>query len=122
MIRTFNNATVTFMTFGLILTSNALADSSQFVYDDKKMKDPFIPLVTTTGSLVTSDSDLTVGDLILEGIVADDKGQNAAIINGKIVAAGDTVGNYTIDSIEVDQVNLINNGQVSVLKLKKEAF
>lgn len=104
----------------LFFTSNALAQVVPFVYDNHGKNDPFFPLVTVTGAVITYDpADMNVGDLILEGIVADKTGMNAAIINGKIVSAGDAVGSYVIESVGIDEVNLIQGDQKSVLKLKK---
>lgn len=103
----------------MLLVANALADKPAFVYDEHGKHDPFTPLVTPTGVIVTFESDLSVGDLMLEGIVADALGNNAAIINGKIVAAGDVIGSYTVESIGVDEVHVIQGDQKSVVKLKK---
>lgn len=98
---------------------NALAEGESFVYDDKGQRDPFVAMVTTAGALVTYDSDLTVGDLILEGVVVDASGKNAAIINGKVVASGDTVGAYKVVSVDAEGVTVIQGDKESVLKLKK---
>ncbi len=103
----------------LLFCSNALADKIPFVYDDHGQHDPFVPLVTPAGSVVTYDVDLNTGDLVLEGIVVDDLGKNAAIINGKVVAIHDTIGPYTIDAILVDQVNLSKGEEKFEIKLKK---
>ena len=49
------------------------------MYDDHGKRDPFLPLVSSTGMVVTYDEDLSVNDLVLEGIVADSAGNNAAL-------------------------------------------
>lgn len=90
-----------------------------FNYQEHGKRDPFMPLVTPTGAMVTYETDLSVGDLVLQGIVADASGRNAAIINGKIVTGGDTIGSYTVQSVGLDEVIVTQGDQQSVLKLKK---
>lgn len=106
---------------GLVFFSlNALAQQAPFVYDDHGRHDPFAPLVTPAGSMITYDTDLSMTDLVVEGIVADSQGNNAAIINGKIVAAGDALGAYSIDKINVDGVEVSKGEQHLEIKVKKE--
>jgi hypothetical protein len=69
--------------------------------------------------VVTYDEDLSVNDLALEGIVADASGNNAAIVNGKIVKAHDQIGPYVVDVVGTDQVEFLKGSDRFVLKLKK---
>ena len=90
-----------------------------FVYDDHGKRDPFGALVTSTGAVVAYDSDLSVADLSLEGMLSDPQGNSAAIINGKIVKVSDKIGPYEVESIGADHVDLLKDGQQFLLKLKK---
>jgi hypothetical protein len=90
-----------------------------FVYDDHGKRDPFVPLVSSAGMVVTYDEDLSVNDLVLEGIVADATGNNAAIVNGKVVKVHDEIGPYVVDVIAIDHVEFLKGTQRFILKLKK---
>ncbi len=101
---------------GIILPLRA---EEVFVYDDHGKRDPFAPLVNPNGAVVVYDTDLSLADLNLEGIVADTGGNNIAIINGKIVKVSDKVGPYVVVSIAVDHVKLSKEEEYFTLKLKK---
>jgi hypothetical protein len=109
-----------FLIFVLILfSSNSIYAQEGFVYNDHGKRDPFMPLVSSDGMVVTYDEDLSVNDLVLEGVVADASGNNAAIVNGKIVKAHDQIGPYVVDVIDVDHVEVLKGTQRFILKLKK---
>ena len=65
-------------------------------------------------------NNLTVADLVLEGIMTEGNGDNTAIINGRILKADDAIGSFVITNIAVDYVVLQKGKQVFTLKLKKE--
>ncbi len=88
-------------------------------YDPHGMRDPFLPLVTSAGAMITYDTGFSVSEMVLEGIIADESGQ-MAIINGNIVEKGKMIGLYTIQAIEADRVILLKGTETSVLQLKKE--
>jgi len=91
-----------------------------FVYDDHGKRDPFVPLVSSTGLIITYDDNLSVNDLALEGIIADPTGtNNAALVNGKIVKVQDQIGPYVIDVIASDHVELLKGTDRYILKMKK---
>jgi len=90
-----------------------------FVYDDHGKRDPFVPLVSSAGMVVTYDEDLSVNDLVLEGIVADASGNNAAIVNGKVVKVHDQIGPYVVDTIAIDRVEFLKGADRFILKLRK---
>lgn len=102
----------------LLITKSVYAQEN-FVYDDHGKRDPFVPLVSSAGMVVTYDEDLSVNDLVLEGIVADATGNNAAIVNGKVVKAQDQIGPYVVDLIAVDHVEFLKGSERYILKLKK---
>jgi hypothetical protein len=106
----------------LLFFSNSVYAQEAFVYDDHGKRDPFVPLVSSTGMVVTYDEDLAVNDLVLEGIVADATGNNAAIVNGKVVKVHDQIGPYTVDVIAADHVEFLKGTQRFILKLKKSSF
>ena len=89
------------------------------MYDDHGKRDPFVPLVSSAGMVVTYDEDLSVNDLVLEGIVADPSGNNAAIVNGKVVKVHDQVGPYVVENIAVDHVEFLKGTEQFILKIKK---
>ncbi len=103
----------------LLFFANLVYAGEAFVYDDHGKRDPLVPLVSSAGMVVTYDVDMSVGDLVLEGIVADASGNNAAIVNSKVVKTGDQVGPYVVDVITVDHVELLKESERFILKLKK---
>src|SRR5271167_3695056 len=103
----------------LLFFSISVYAQDPFVYDEHGKRDPFVPLVSSAGMVVTYDEDLSVNDLVLEGIVADASGNNAAIVNGKVVKVHDQVGPYIVDTIAMDHVEFLKGTEKFVLKLKK---
>ena len=102
----------------LLLIANVVYAQEAFVYDDHGKRDPFLPLVSSAGLVVTYDEDLSVNDLSLEGIIADASGNNAALVNGKIVKTHDQIGPYVVDVIAVDHVEFLKGTERYVLKIK----
>ena len=103
----------------LLFSADLLFAQENFVYDDHGKRDPLVPLVSSAGMVVTYDEDLSVNDLVLEGIVADSSGNNAAIVNGKVVKAHDQIGPYVVDLIAMDHVEFLKGNERFILKLKK---
>lgn len=95
------------------LTLNAHA------YDDRGVRDPFWPLVSSSGTIINYGQDVSVSDMILEGIVANGQGVYTAIINGSVVEVGDLVGQYAIVGIEEKKVILSKDTEIFDLNLKK---
>lgn len=93
--------------------------SKPFVYSDNGKRDPFMPLVTSSGVMINTARQYTLGDLNLEGIVSGGSG-NIAIINGVVLEAGQKMGDFLIKEINNDNVILLKGAQESVLRLKKE--
>ena len=92
---------------------------ADFVYDDHGKHDPFWPLVTPGGAVITYDADLTINDMTLEGVLADAGGKNLAIVNGKVVKVSDWIGSYQVGTITRDHVELRKGQEQFTLKLKK---
>ena len=96
------------------------ADPDVFVYDDKGKQDPFLRLVSSTGSIINFEGELLITDMVLEGIIAGQDGTNVAIINGIIVKPNDQLGPYTVQKVQADTVVLEKNQERFVLKLQRE--
>ncbi len=97
----------------------AAQDDASFIYDPKGARDPFLPLITPAGAIITQETDFMVSDMVLEGIVSDGRGR-MAIINGSLVQEGGTIGLYAVQRIDADRVILLKDTEISVLQLKKE--
>jgi hypothetical protein len=95
------------------------AEESSFIYDPHGARDPFLPLVTAGGAIITYETEFVVSEMALEGIISDGNGR-IAIINGNIVEAGQMIGLYMVQSIAEDRVILLKGAETSVLQLKKE--
>ncbi len=103
----------------LISTVVVYAQEEPFIYDDHGKRDPFGALVNNSGAVIIYDTGLSVGDLTLEGIIADAAGNNLAIVNGRIVKASDKVGPYTVTLISKDHIELSKGQEYFMLTLKK---
>ena len=109
-------------TFWVLIMCNAstiLADAPAFVYNDHDRHDPFLPQVSAAGAVLTYESDLTANDMVLEGIASDARGNNMAIINGKIVKKGDAIGPYAVAAVGLGDVQLAKGEERFTVKLKK---
>ncbi len=98
----------------------AVANDTNFVYDDHGKRDPFWKLVSPSGAIVTYETDLLLTDMTLEGIIFDPNGNSLAIINGVVVERKGRFGLYTIEKIETDKVILQKGLENFTLELKKE--
>ena len=106
----------------LLLGQVTFAQEADFVYDGHDKRDPFWPLVSPGGAIVNYENDLTISDMVLEGIIAGSGDNNLAMINGLVVQQGDKVGLFMIEKIEKDQVVLRKGEETAILKLKKEEY
>ena len=104
----------------LIVLTRLYAADEEFVYDSKGKRNPFIPLVTSTGKLLKLDSEESSTGLLLEGIIYDDRGLSYAIVNGEVVKIGDIINDYQVIKIEKSKVIFIKEGEPLELELKKE--
>ena len=90
-----------------------------FVYDDNGRRDPLWPLVNANGAILNYESEFLITDLALEGIMAGTDGVNLAIINGRVLKANDTIGQFIVGGIGEDSIILKKGKQKFELKLKK---
>jgi len=68
------------------------------------------------GDIETAQTAPGEGALVLEGIMFGASEGNIAIISGKVVKEGDSVGSAKIEKIEQDRVILLKNGSTQELK------
>ncbi|NQT96070.1 MAG: hypothetical protein HQ572_06420 [Candidatus Omnitrophica bacterium] len=95
-------------------------DVAAFVYESGGRRDPFVPLVNKEGKLmVTYGVISSINDVVLEGILYDDKGQSVAIMNDLVLKENDQVGSIIVKKIERDRVILIYNDKEYTIKLKE---
>ena len=104
--------------FTIPLEINAQGDEG-FVYNDHEKRDPFWPLVSPSGKILSYDKDLLISEISLEGIMADSQGRNIAIINGVVLKQGDKIGLFEVDVITKTQVILKKGQEQAVLDLNK---
>ena len=108
------------LTLIILLSHPVLAEQASFVYDDHGRRDPFGPLVTSTGVMFSYDSDYSPSELVLEGIISDAQGSNLAIINGRVIKLNEQIGKYKVTKINKDSITLTTDKQKFEVKLKKE--
>lgn len=110
-----------FLTSGYVFAEEIVAENNKFVYDDEGKRDPFWPLVSANGSMITyGETDLLASDMVLTGVMTGSDGTNIAIINGKIVKEGDMIGAFYVKKIMPTFVVLDNGKEKSELHLRKE--
>ncbi len=88
-----------------------------FKYDDQGRRDPFWPLVSANGTIISYSNELTPNDLMLEGILGGGNGF-LAIINGRVIKQGDYVGAYKVEVITDREVIIFNKNKEYKLRLK----
>ena len=103
--------------FLLITTCVFAGQEPEFVYDEHGMRDPFWPLISPSGTIVSYGTDIAITDMVLEGIAVDSKGASSAIINGNVLKEHDHIGLYIVDKILTDQVILIKDQEKFTLHL-----
>ena len=104
-----------FFVFALL----SLTATSAHAYEEHGARDPFWPLITASGTIINYGEDVSVSDMVLEGIVSNGTGNYTAIINGSVVEVGDMVGQYQINGIEAKKVILSKDTEIFDLNLKK---
>ena len=105
---------------GLMFVQSARADYEPLSYNDHGRRDPFQPLVSTSGAIINIAGDLLISDMELQGIMLDPSGSSLAIINGMIVKLNGMLGSYYVTKIEKNSVTLQKGNEIFVLNLKKE--
>lgn len=110
-------------TLGLSLVFSFWAQSfsqEEFKYDAEKERNPFMPLVTPDGRLLTLQQAPVVKKLALQGITFDQGGLSFCVINGEVARVGDQIENYRVIKIEKEKVILSKEGETIEMELRKE--
>jgi|GEM_PF-795157 len=91
-----------------VLEFGIFSYAQDFTYNSKGKRDPFMPLVGAGAVYETKEAVEinSLQDVVLEGIVYDEKGGSRAIINSMILKEGDKAGAMTIEKIEPKKVTL----------------
>lgn len=108
---------------GYWLLVSSLSFAEDFVYNSKGKRDPFVPLVGPGATYQVKEIiDIhSIEDVVLEGIVYDDKGSSVAIINGMILKEGDQAGVVVVEKIESKKVILrIEENSYEVMLIKEK--
>ena len=90
-----------------------------FIYDDHGRRDPLWRLVGSNGTIFNYETEFLITDLVLEGVMAGAGEGNLAIINRRILKAGDVIGQFIIEKIDKNSVILKKGKQKFELKLEK---
>ncbi len=83
-------------------------------------RNPFMPLVTSDGRLISLDKEKTKSDLIVEGTVFDKYGRSYAVVNGLIIEVGDSIDGFRVLKVEEGRVTFMKDGQTKVVEVKEE--
>ena len=95
--------------------------SNGFVYDAKKSRDPFLPLVTAEGKIAAAYSAIeSINDVKIQGIAFDPDGDSVVIINGLVLKNKDKFDNIEVILIEPNKVTLLFNEQEHVIQIQEE--
>lgn len=106
---------------GLKKDKEKRSETRGFVYDSKKKRDPFMPLVGSDGRILEVHLPReTATGLYLKGIVYDPKGESYAIIDEDVFRVGDVVGDYQVLKIESRKVIFVKDGETFEVELKEE--
>jgi hypothetical protein len=103
----------------IIVSISDAQEIKKFQYDDHGKRDPFLSLVSPSGTILNYDNDIEMSDLSLQGVMAGADGQNIAIVNGKVLKINDKIGEFVVDEINPDNILLRKGEQELILKLKK---
>ena len=82
-------------------------------------RDPFVPLVGVTaerthGGILTI---MSISDVSFQGIASDPSGKSSLILNGEIIAEGETVGLVTVESVGSNTAVITIDGELHTLTL-----
>lgn len=92
----------------------------KFVYNAKRKRNPFIPLVTSDGRILKLDLDENAKNLTVNGIIFDEKNTSYAIVNDQIIKKGDIIGEYQVFKIEINKVIFIKGEESIEVTIEKE--
>ena len=109
---------------GILMTLSLFVNGySLFVYgqeesqESKVARNPFMPLVTPDGRLISLDKQKTKLDLVVEGTVFDKYGRSYAVVNGIITEVGDSIDGFRVLKVEEGKVTFMKDGQTKVVEV-----
>ncbi|MFH0827329.1 MAG: hypothetical protein V1923_05560 [Candidatus Omnitrophota bacterium] len=85
----------------------------------KASRNPFMPLVTSDGRLISLDREKAKSDLIVEGTVFDKYGRSYAVVNSLVVEVGDTIDDFRVLKVEQGKVTFMKDGQTKVVEVQE---
>jgi hypothetical protein len=88
-----------------------LAIDSNFVYDSKGKRDPFIPLIGKNVKLTDAELLSSIEDVTVEGIIIDKKEGSAVIVNNQILKTGESLGGFRLEKIAPTYVVFSRDGK-----------
>lgn len=106
----------------LVLVSSGLCvEEEKFVYDSKRMRDPFVPLITDTAKISVGLINVeTIEDINLEGLIWDPEGNSLVILNGVVLKENQQVYNVRVTKIEPKRVSIVINESEFIIDLYKK--
>ena len=100
----------------LFLSGFSLVFGNEFSYDSHGKRDPFVSATSQN----FSNTELTHGELRLEGIVVDSKGQSYAIVNSEIVREGQVFSGFLLKKITEREVTFQKDDEIFNIPLRKD--
>lgn len=101
---------------GAIQGNASRAFASDFHYDAKAKRDPF--LSPAEASMLKKQ--IGSGELHLEGIIIDPKSASYAVVNREVVKAGETFSGFLLKKIEPNAATFEKDGEAFVLFLRED--
>ncbi len=108
---------ITLICLNLFVVS-ANSQTAKFVYDPKDKRDPFIPYISKDGKILALPGML--GEVVLEGIVYDPKGNSVCVIDGTVLKEGETCKNFKVLKIKIDSIIVSCNNKEYEIEVRKE--
>ena len=100
----------------LFLSDFSLVFGNDFSYDSHGKKDPFVSPVTDQAP----NAQMFYGELRLEGIVVDHKGQSYAIVNGEVVREGQKFQGFLLKEITAQDATFQRDDEVFKVQLRRD--
>ena len=94
----------------------SLAFAQEFRYDSHGKRDPFV----SPTQVLTTGTQVSAGELRLEGVIVDPVGSSYAIVNGQIVREGDTLEGFLIKKVQANQVVFEKAGEIFEVALRQD--
>ena len=94
----------------------SLAFAQEFRYDSHGKRDPFV----SPAQVLTTGTQVSAGELRLEGVIVDPVGSSYAIVNGQIVREGDTLEGFLIKKVQANQVVFEKAGEIFEVALRQD--